>query len=119
MQTINIGGLWYYILSEEAANERRADAVANPDVIAGIDKLATQLGQKEAENYFSKFLDNLKYLEIKDNPIDKQAHQNPKPFNCPCNFRRKLNKSYICWGVRCPKSGIVFVDKDTPSALSS
>jgi len=29
-----------------------------------------------------------------------------KEFNCPCNYRRKLDKDYICWGVRCPMQGI-------------
>lgn len=44
--------------------------------------------------------------------VDRTAYYK-KEFNCPCNYRRKLDKDYICWGVRCPMQGIhEIVDED-------
>ncbi len=41
-----------------------------------------------------------------------------KEFNCPCNYRRKLDKDYICWGVRCPMQGIHDLVDEDPLEIS-
>lgn len=35
-------------------------------------------------------------------------------FNCPCNYRRVIDKDYICWGVRCPMQGIHLIVDEEP-----
>jgi len=101
VQAISISGIRYNVLPEERANERRADAIANPDIVSGIDKLAGVLGNAQAGRYFSRFLDNLAYDEVDDiHKITKHY-----TFKCPCDMRRKHNPLYVCWGDRCSKGG--------------
>jgi len=42
----------------------------------------------------------------------------PLGFNCPCNYRRKLDKDYICWGVRCPMQGLHHIVEEDPIEFS-
>lgn len=90
METIRIGKIPYRVLSDEQASAKRQDFIANPKTVAGIDNLAKLMGQKAADEYFSKVLNNLKYEEFRA-PAEpfcprKSFHNNPKyvcTFNCP------------------------------------
>ena len=61
-----IGATKVRILSEEETNARRAAFINNPECVAGIAKLAKikALGEKFAQDYFIRVLDNLKYIEL-------------------------------------------------------
>lgn len=58
-----ISGTKYRVLTDDQASQRRQTFIANPELVAGVEKLARFIGQRSAEDYFVKMLDNLKYEE--------------------------------------------------------
>jgi hypothetical protein len=66
----NIGGTRLRILSDGDADRRRHEMFAHEGAAAGVEKLARLIGVNDAEKFFARAVENLKYEEITD-PIFK------------------------------------------------
>ncbi len=76
----------------------------------------------------NKILFSLLILDIPDNitqrpRLDLTVTQNQSinvfhVSQCPCAYRRKNDKNYICWGVRCPLVGLHDILDEDPLEFS-
>jgi hypothetical protein len=90
---INIAGDAYEALSDEEAEFRRMAFISDPETGLSVDRFSDLMGKKYADKYFDKVFQSLKYRDIS---------ASLKLKNCVCTYRKKLNKDYVCYGMRCP-----------------
>lgn len=60
----SLGEVGRVLLSDQETEQRRAAFMNDPQVIAGIDKLAMLMGHEHASKYFARVFDNLKIKEL-------------------------------------------------------
>lgn len=60
----HLGEVRRVLLSDQETEQRRVAFMNDPQVIAGIDKLAMLMGHEHASKYFARVFDNLKLKEL-------------------------------------------------------